>query len=120
MNEWKNIDEAPKDGTRILAFVETVISEFYEMIYFNSPSNRWLDQYQNSFLPEQIKGWSPLPDRPKKEHKCYSSCCVCHSNKDGFFLDIYNNNEERLDVFTRIDITYCPFCGGKSDVKSSL
>jgi hypothetical protein len=67
MKEWKPIETAPKDGTRILAFFPIINS--YKILTVEFTTYRWfVCPYDCDF---EIMGdpthWMPLPNPPKQE-----------------------------------------------------
>lgn len=67
---WFKIEDAPRDGTEILAWIKYKSHYGYGIIKFqNSTILPWTDAIY-SYKEENIIGWMPLPKPPKKKHYC--------------------------------------------------
>lgn len=64
MTEWQDIETAPKDGTRFLAFEKSRESQRYECWWENDFGNweGWTDDWDSEPEPTH---WMPLMDPPK-------------------------------------------------------
>jgi hypothetical protein len=56
---WQPIETAPKDGTRILAFIIEP-----EIVEYEPEYGQWLDYSSEVVSPTH---WQPLPDAPNNE-----------------------------------------------------
>lgn len=59
MNDWRSMDDAPKDGTAILAWVPRQRGASCDVILWFEGA--WYDQWGS---PEAPTHWTPLPDEP--------------------------------------------------------
>lgn len=65
MTEWRPIESAPKDGTRILAYLG---ADYIEIAYWReSPTQScwWIDAHAPPQWTWDIKAWMPLPAPPE-------------------------------------------------------
>ena len=69
MNDWQNIDTAPKDGTSILGWTAEGICEIYWMWgeWCQAPCYSTYDGCGSAVLLCQPTHWMPLPPGPKSE-----------------------------------------------------
>ena len=78
--DWKDIKDAPKDGTEILAWCETKKRKGYEIIKWHK-SDCWCDIYEDwAWFESSILGWMLLPKPPRKEHLCKKGLFECKEN----------------------------------------
>ena len=100
---WKDIDSAPLDLTEILVYTEP---RAYYLVFWNGEN--WLTTNDDVLYEEDIIGWMPLPEMPKKNHRCESKskdwiCKTDLSTENSLILVDYRGVwEEGLA---------CPFCG---------
>ena len=63
MSEWVSMDSAPRDGTRILAWIPTY--GVVHMIYFDTASNLFRIAFDEHLLRDEVPtNWMPLPEPP--------------------------------------------------------
>lgn len=110
---WQTIETAPRDGTQILLLDRNYSREVL--------LGKWWDKSQTNeegFYSDDYKldptHWIKIPDMPPKRHFCSSgplNLDVCQEREGKFFL-----TSSVVSVPPKeIEVTYCPFCGEKSD-----
>ena len=111
MTEWLPIESAPKSGDHCLGYdqINNRVYEFWMMASREGGFYPMIYQTQSQY---EITHWMPLPEPPKDEHHCKSSCgdWICMTNKNterGLVLVDYRN------VCT--EVVACPFCGEKAN-----
>lgn len=111
MSEWKDIKDAPKDGTLILI----VLPKENEITFQKHFLVQWVEGkgwYDSARLiwwenDSHILGWMPLPEPPKKKHQCKKGLFTCETDpkKPGLVI---------IDCHGHwIECSICPFCGEK-------
>lgn len=112
MTEWKTIESAPKDGTRILAIEDNDI----DCVYVTKWDNYMGWTIEDSEQLTCISHWMPLPEPPKKKHYCEdgSNTWECFTNLRGkLSFGLINRDKIELYVYAQ-EVTYCSFCGEKA------
>ena len=75
--EWREIESAPKDGSKILAYCTNGGDPFCEVLYWDSTDDNqaekpsWISGYFDSHYEQNytytVTHWQPLPPPPKME-----------------------------------------------------
>ena len=111
MEEWKDMKDAPKDGTEILAWCENEFRKGAEIIKWNSQYSSWCDTSDSwGWDEDSVKGWMNLPPKPKKKkHHCIDGLFECKENYKELGLIIVDCQGHWTSV------KVCPFCGQSSE-----
>lgn len=110
MAEWKDIKDAPRDGTEILGYIMGDFVTGYEVMKWRR--DKWTAKNKAYYYDEdKILGWQPLPEPPKKKHFCMNPS----TNSVFPYCEIVGS-----DLSLRINdssyiVKYCPFCGEAAD-----
>lgn len=110
MTEWKDIKDAPRDGTRILAKYKS-ISGFPKFEQLHFCNKYWRDEkFSIEWIDVDLEGWIHIPK--EKKHRCnnledegvsVTNQATCYETEKGK-LRIRN-------CCTDFAVDYCPFCG---------
>ena len=108
MSEWRPISTAPKDGTKIIAYLEAEnhCDEVWKIQWLEEEEGQagWYDNYGGDFSPIY---WMPLPDPPKKKHCCTGENrdiqCYLEDGKLILAYETHSNSQQ--------EVVCCPFCG---------
>ncbi len=121
MNEWQPIETAPKDGKKILAYVDGENWTGCTILKYHIPSKEWScsEDDERGFYESSILGWMPLPEPPLRKHHCHiDPChlgtCVCTRGIDGkLYIETYHTYDDagRKSSF---ECNFCPMCGEKA------
>ena len=110
MSEWKDISDAPRDGSQILVCYkfreqqEQYVSQ--AVVSLDISHDVWEITYDCSIPESAIIGWMPLPNPPKKKHRCVDS-----ERKEWCCRDYPENKFQLRHGGYWILVSYCPFCG---------
>lgn len=64
--EWRPIDTAPKDGTHILANLETRSEQWQETLFWDGAEEWWWSVRKGDYIEYEVTHWMPLPQPPNR------------------------------------------------------
>lgn len=108
---WFKIEDAPRDGTEILAYIECENFDGYDVIRrAKTLPIPWIGVFD--YEDANIKGWMPLPKPPKKRHFCGDPEIIhCYRDENGkLMLQTWN----KFGRHFLMEVIACPFCGQKA------
>lgn len=109
MMEWQPIETAPRDGTKLLGYMSGDVADPY--VFITWFMEVWqTGRYGGHLRDEDLLYWQPLPEAPKKKHRCVSplnSCLYCYSEGDHFIVNICLSDGSVASA----KCDYCCICG---------